>query len=290
MRGWLAHGVAAARIAGDRPELWLPGALGHFVYLGWVPLYLAVVPTPNAGDLTYVVVQLISSPIFPWNLVALALAVTSVVLLAGGVAVFAELVLISAVRPGRRSPVVGRVGPSLLIIALAALPALLMGVVVALRVSTIAPDVFFSTAGLGEIVATLASAVWPLLLLLLAVLGVGQAFGAVAIRALRSGGSATLAEAIDVAGREVVRHPLRRLGSGIVGVAADLGVVLVTLALLRVLWAPIGFDLATGRFWSASTLFLLLGFVAIWLALLLVAGAVRAWLSAWWSLEVSSEA
>jgi uncharacterized RDD family membrane protein YckC len=58
-------------------------------------------------------------------------------------------------------------------------------------------------------------------------------------------------------------------------------------ALLRVLWAPISVDLAAGHLVSAQILLLLVGFVAIWLALVLAFGALHAWVSTLWSLELA---
>ena len=51
------------------------------------------------------------------------------------------------------------------------------------------------------------------------------------------------------------------------------------------LWIPIGSALDGGRLATPGTLLLLLGFVAIWLGLLLVAGAVHVAVSAWWAIE-----
>ena len=51
------------------------------------------------------------------------------------------------------------------------------------------------------------------------------------------------------------------------------------------LWVPIGSDLDGGRLATPETLLLLLGFVAIWLGLLLAAGAVQVAVSAWWAIE-----
>ena len=69
------------------------------------------------------------------------------------------------------------------------------------------------------------------------------------------------------------------------GLLLDLMVLVVTIALLGVLWMPIGDALAAGRLATPETLLLLLGFVAIWLGLLLVAGAVHVAVSAWWAIE-----
>ncbi|HET6744763.1 MAG TPA: hypothetical protein VFH90_02825, partial [Candidatus Limnocylindria bacterium] len=51
--------------------------------------------------------------------------------------------------------------------------------------------------------------------------------------------------------------------------------------------APIAMALSDGRVANPSTLLLLLGFVAIWLALLLVAGALHVVVSAWWAMELA---
>jgi hypothetical protein len=67
----------------------------------------------------------------------------------------------------------------------------------------------------------------------------------------------------------------------------DLISALVSLALLRALWGPIGAALDGGRLATPDTLLLLLGFVAIWLALLLAAGAVHVAISAWWAMELA---
>ena len=61
----------------------------------------------------------------------------------------------------------------------------------------------------------------------------------------------------------------------------------VALGLLQLLWAPIAVDLAGGQLVSPRELLLLVGFVAVWLALVLVFGVLHAWISAWWSLELA---
>ena len=83
-----------------------------------------------------------------------------------------------------------------------------------------------------------------------------------------------------------MRHPGGPIGVVVGGLLVDLLVlVVVTTALLSVLWMPIGDALATGRLATPETLLLLLGFVAIWLGLLLAAGAVQVAVSAWWAIE-----
>jgi hypothetical protein len=69
------------------------------------------------------------------------------------------------------------------------------------------------------------------------------------------------------------------------GLLLDLLVLVVTSALLSLLWTPVGAALQTGRLATPETLLLLVGFVAIWLGLLLAAGAVHVAVSAWWAIE-----
>ena len=58
--------------------------------------------------------------------------------------------------------------------------------------------------------------------------------------------------------------------------------VALVVILLRVLWSPIdGRLLSTGI--DAATLLLLVGFVAIWLCLVLAGGAVHAWGTLTWT-------
>jgi hypothetical protein len=58
--------------------------------------------------------------------------------------------------------------------------------------------------------------------------------------------------------------------------------------LLAVLWSPIGAMLVSGGGFDAESALLLVGFVAIWLCLVLGGGAMQAWASAWWTLELDS--
>ena len=53
-------------------------------------------------------------------------------------------------------------------------------------------------------------------------------------------------------------------------------------------WSRIEGDLASAGPVDPAALPLLLGFVTIWLVLVLVAGLLHAWISAWWSLELST--
>ncbi|MBW3612780.1 MAG: hypothetical protein KY392_02835 [Chloroflexi bacterium] len=61
------------------------------------------------------------------------------------------------------------------------------------------------------------------------------------------------------------------------------GYVAFAALLLRVLWAPIGAQLAIGAGFGVVPVLLLVGFVAIWLCLVLGGGALRAWSSETWT-------
>ena len=54
--------------------------------------------------------------------------------------------------------------------------------------------------------------------------------------------------------------------------------------LLRLLWEPIESLLVGATAIDPATVLLLVGFVAIWLCLILAGGAVQAWASAGWSI------
>jgi hypothetical protein len=81
---------------------------------------------------------------------------------------------------------------------------------------------------------------------------------------------------------------LRRAGSAgalHIAVTAVVGVAFLVLSgiLVHVLWAPIGAGMIAGGTIDATGALLLVGFVAIWLCLVLAGGALHAWGSATWS-------
>ena len=72
--------------------------------------------------------------------------------------------------------------------------------------------------------------------------------------------------------------------------AAQLAYLALRALLLRVLWAPIGAQLAVGGEIDVATGLLLVGFVAIWLCLVLAGGALQAWSAATWSRLLATDA
>jgi hypothetical protein len=173
------------------------------------------------------------------------------------------------------------------IILVAALPVAAAGLALTLGIVTVAPGLFLATPSLLEIIGRTVTALWPLIAVLAVFLLLAQTFGAVAIHA--PVGGTRVAPRLGHAARDVLRNPARRLATAAASMLADLATLIVSVALLRVLWAPIGADLGGGRLLTPATLALLLGFVTIWLGLVLGAGAIRTWLAAWWSLEIGSD-
>ena len=118
----------------------------------------------------------------------------------------------------------------------------------------------------------------------------GQAFvAAVARRPPRDAG-APRGHAFGGGLRDLAHRPLARLGVALASLGLQLTYLVVSLLLLRVLWAPIGEALGEGRATTSAAPLLLVGFVAIWLCLVLVGGALHAFVAAWWSLELGADA
>jgi hypothetical protein len=137
------------------------------------------------------------------------------------------------------------------------------------------------------LVLRLAGLLSPFLLALLLAVLLGQAIAGAALRLALAPGAPPVAVALGRSLRELVRRPWGRIGVATAGLAGDLLAVALTYAVLRVLWAPIADELDRGRLASPDTLVLLIGFVAIWLALVLAAGALHVGISTWWALELA---
>lgn len=285
--GWLGNAGAAARIAADRGDLWLPGALGSLTYLAWLPLILTVAAAPRTSDLAFLGASLLSSNLFPLNVLLIATLAALGVLIACLLAAFAEASLLRAAglgTPGRS--IMQELEAVFSVMLIAVLPAVAAAAALVSGIAAVAPGEF-GAPDLGvPLVVRIAVRLVPLLAALVVLAWLGQAVGAVAIRGAVGPAAAPVGAAVRAALRDLVAHPLRRLGLGLTSFAADLLGVALAVALLGVLWAPIGADLAGGQLVSPSALLLLVGFVAIWLAVTLAFGALHAWVSTWWSLEL----
>lgn len=278
MRDWLREGVAAARIAADRTELWIPGAIVSFAFAGWV-VFLVVVASPtDENDVMFLGIRLAASPWWPWNLVALVAAVLSglgAMLLA---IAFGEVALQMGLLDDHRHRF-----PFTVPRAMAALGVAGAGVAIAATVLGWLASPAFVEAWTEPDPATpylvrVAAAGFPALLVLAAVAVLAQAFGAVALR--RPWGD--------------VLQTLRRRAHRLVpqaGLTTALFVVaqLTTAIVLEALWRPLSGHLAAGGLSEPSTPILLLGFVWIWLVLVILAGVIQAWIAAWWNRELERE-
>lgn len=290
-RGWLRNAALAGRVAADRGDLWLPGALGALVYLAWLPLLLAVAPAPRTSDLAFLGAGLVSSELFPLNVVLLATFAALGILIACLLAALAEASLLRAAGLGtpersmtRELEVIFRV------MLVAVLPAVAVTAALVSGAAAVAPAEF-GAPDLGVPLALrIALRLAPLLAALAILAWLGQAFGAVAIRRAVGPNAVPVGDALRAAVRDLARNPARLLALALTSFLADLLAVGLAVALLRVLWAPIGADLAGGQLVSPAALLLLVGFVAIWLAVTLAFGALHVWVSTWWSLELGAAA
>jgi hypothetical protein len=277
MRRWLAAASAALAVA-DRPTAWLPGALAWLASVGWLPFLAAVVTFPNVGDLTAFGAGLATSGAWPLNLVALVgfllLAVASAFILAALGTV--------AVRAGHSGdPITGAgVLRQLAVAVISGLPAVLAVAVVLVGAAAVAPAEVNRPGSDIDPITRIVGRVAPL----------------IAFAGLLAVGGALLSA---VAGREAARRHaaieaigaapggLRASGpAGAIHAAVTLGggavLLIVAWLLLDVLWAPIEVRLAGGGS-DVVTALLLVGFVAIWLCLVLGGGAFHAWSTVTWS-------
>lgn len=279
MRRWLTAAAPALAEVADRPTLWIPGALVWVASVGWIPLVAGVARAPTQSELTYFGAGMQTSGLWPLNLVLIAAGVVAVVTIGVGLVAVGNAALdaelddrpFSAADAGRRF-VTSLIG---------VLPVALVVFVLLVATIAVAPVEFNRPQGdPGPVLRTLAR-LTPLLVLGAVVVVSTAALAGLAGRAA--------AEARSVA-TGIVGLPsmLRLAGAGgalHVGVTALVGVAFLVLSgmLVRVLWAPIGAGLLAGAAFDASAVLLLVGFVAIWLCLVLAGGALHAWGSATWA-------
>jgi len=288
MVAWLRRGLAAAQVAGDRSDLWLVGSLGWLAYLGWLPLLL-VLAQPDANDLAFLGISLYTSSAFPLNAFALGAAAVATFSLLCLVAAASEVVLLRNAGPGETpgAPLRRAVMSAFTVTLVSTLPAVGAAAAVLMGVIAVAPAEFQSPDIGTPVLLRVAGDLLPYLVVFALALLLGQAFGGLAIRCTQAASGRPVTATLAAAGRSLVRRPLTGIGVAGGGMLLDALNLLFTFALLRVLWAPIATALADGRLATPATLLLLLGFVAIWLALLLVGGALHVAVSAWWATELA---
>jgi hypothetical protein len=271
MHRWLPAAAASARLVSEWPALWLPGALAWVVTVGWIPFLVAVARPPSVPELTFLGARIVTSGAWPWNAILIASVASGTVLAAFVVVASANAVLIGMVE--RRPASVAGARRLLAASLLAAAPAAVVLLALLIAAAAIAPAAFNAPEeGAGPVVRIVIRLA-PLIGGLAIAVVVGAAFAAVAAR---TGGV-----------RAGARRLVRLDGAGWTQVllaaalhAAFLGLVAL---LLSVLWAPIGAQLGVVGGIDLATGLLLVGFVAIWLCLVLAGGALHAWSATTWS-------
>lgn len=274
---WLSGGLAAARLAGDRAELWFPGALVSFAAAGWLVLLLTVAPDPDAAGAAGLGMQLLASPWWPWNVVVLGVAIVSGLVTILLAVAFGEVTLMMGLSDPARDGRALTVPKAMAVLTVASLPALGAALLLGWLVAPAAVDAVIAGDPATPVSTRVLEVTWPYLLLLSVVVVGVQAVGAAG---LRQRGWQALAT--------VRRRGHRLVPQAAVTFVAFIGAQALTGGMLAVLWDPLADRLAIGGLAQPTTAILLLGFVWIWLVLVIICGVVQAWTSAWWQAELGA--
>ena len=271
MRRWLEAATASAQFVSERPALWLPGALAWVASVGWIPLLVAVARPPSDAELTFLGARIVTSGAWPWNAALIGVLATTVVVVAFAVVAVANAAILDLV--DGRSPKAETAGRLLGITLIAALPGTIIFVVLLAVAASVAPGAFNAPEDRGGPVLRTIIGVAPLIVGLAIAIVLGAAFAAVAAR---TGGMRSAGRRLALVG-----------GAGwaqvVLGTLIHAAFLLLAALLLGVLWAPIGVELGVSGGIDIATALLLVGFVAIWLCLVLAGGALHAWSAATWS-------
>jgi len=275
MRRWWIDATSAAGHVADRPHLWLPGALAWIASGGWLALVIGVIPPPNISELTFMGAGIFKSGAWPWNALAIGAAALAAVLIGFGLVSAGEAVLLRGRRAGRRD--VARI---FVLGAVCATPTLVVLLAMATAAVVVAPIEFNApTEQLGPLART-AGRLSLFLVAILVAASAGAAVHAPAARSVVDG--RTIAEALRGSPRTLAGAGASAVLQATAVLVARLAYLAVAAIGLRVLWAPIGVRLEAGGM-DAAVALLLLGFVAIWLCLVLGGGALHAWGSTSWT-------
>jgi hypothetical protein len=249
-----------------------------FAFSGWAVFLAVVASPPDEGDALFLAMGLAASPWWPWNAVALVVAVLSglgTMLLAVAFGEVALLMRLSDDRHGvplsvRRAA--GRLG-------LASVPVLVLAAVLLWASAPAFLDAFGDPDPSTPYLVRVIGITWPALLALAGAASVAQAWGALALR---------LPFRLALPTLRLGAH--RVIPQAMVTMAVFLAGQLLTVVALSAVWEPLSGRLAEGGLSEPSTAVLLLGFVWIWLLLVILAGVVQAWISAWWTEELAPRA
>jgi hypothetical protein len=180
----------------------------------------------------------------------------------------------------RSRPLTSDVGRALGLTLACALPVGLAGAMLAFGIAAVAVIEFNSPQDDGGPIVRIALRLLPLIGLALVAAAASAALHAAALR--RLGRGASVAAAIRGAPRALARAGGAAVTHVAVVAAVRVGYLVLAAILLRVLWAPIEQRVAVDGIDAAAAL-LLVGFVAIWLCLVLGGGALHAWGSVTWT-------
>lgn len=273
-RWWIASRSAAGTVA-DRPVLWLPGALAWVVGIGWLALIIGVARPPTTAGLTFLGAGIFASGAWPWNAVAIGLAVLIVTLIAIGLAAVAEAALL---RGRQATPADVR---RLFVVGLICAAPVAAGVLLTAAAAVMVARVEFNAPReMLDPVARTALRAAPVLLATIVAWQAASAVNAAAARHAVAGApvDASLGRGLRdlrVAGAVAFAHASVLL-------LARVAYLALAAVLLRVLWAPIGQRVELAGI-DPGVALLLVGFVAIWLCLVLGGGALCAWSSLTWT-------
>jgi hypothetical protein len=253
------------------------------VTVGWIPILAGVARPPTVAELTFLGARTFTSGAWPWNAMAIGGVLLGILGLGFLLVAVAEGSLLRSIGSGQRPHAL----QLLAISVVTAGPALAALLLAATAIVVVAPAEFNSPAPGGPILRTLL-AIGPFLVAAAVVAAVGAAVHAAAARLVGRAGRDSV-----VALRDAPRA-LAAAGSPAAAQVVALVVTRVAFAMLgvvlaRVLWAPIGSRL-DGAGFDVATGLLLVGFVAIWLCIVLAGGALHAWGSATWTLLLDARA
>ena len=275
MRRWLTAVRSAADAVAERPALWLPGALAWVATIGWLAFVIGVATPPTVAELTFLGARIVGSGMWPWNLVAFAAAASLVIALAFALAAGGEAALLR----GRRASAVD-IARMAAIGLICAVPTMIaFGATVAAFASIARGEFNAPEPGAGPLLRT-ALRLAPFLVVIVVVAAAGAAVHAAAVRRAIAGlgGVRALREApatLATAGIAALLQPAALL-------LARIAYLSIATIMVRVLWAPIAVRLESEGI-GLAVMLLLVGFVAIWLCLVLGGGALHAFGSASWT-------
>ncbi len=274
---WRAAACAADAVASD-PAAWLPGALAWLLTLGWVPLVLVVAVPPSVGDLTFFGAGIYTSGAWPWNAV---IAVLGATLVATAVVVLTALSEATLAGTGRRSPTLGMVLRVSAIAVVTAAPAAVASVAAGIGFVVVALDEFTSPGAADPLLRTTGRLV-PFGAAVIVAWTIGATVHAAAIRAVVRDDHG-VGQALSEAPRRLWRTGWPVIVGAVACLVVRIVFLTISLILLGVLWSSIAARLDAGGI-DAAVVALLVGFVAIWLCLVLAGGALHAWGSLTWTL------